>query len=152
MKRLMPCLAILFSPAFVAAEDVPQFRGPGGLGISKETNLPVTWSATENLRWKAELPGRGLSNPVIADGRVYVTATAAYQQKRQDTQSLDHQLHSLQRENELLKGHVERLQNDPNAIEHQAREELHYTRPGEVIYTLPAEPSKSAGVQGGDKH
>ena len=78
----------------------------------------------------------------------------AYQQKRQDAQSLDRQLHSLQRENELLKGHVERLQNDPNAIEHQAREELHYTRPGEVIYTLPAEPaSKNAGVQVGDgKH
>jgi cell division protein FtsB len=63
---------------------------------------------------------------------------SAYQQKRQDAESLDRQLHSLQRENELLKGHVERLQNDPNAIEHQAREELHYTRPGEVIYTLPA--------------
>ena len=62
----------------------------------------------------------------------------AYQQKRQDAQSLDRQLHSLQRENDQLKGHVERLQNDPNAIEHQAREELHYTRPGEVIYTLPA--------------
>src|SRR5271154_1332566 len=61
----------------------------------------------------------------------------AYQQKRQDAQSLDHQMHSLQKENEQLKGHVDRLQNDPNAIEHQAREELHYTRPGEVIYTLP---------------
>jgi cell division protein FtsB len=67
----------------------------------------------------------------------------AYQQKRQDTQSLDRQLHMLQRENEQLKGHVERLQNDPNAIEHQAREELHYTRPGEVIYTLPATPGSS---------
>lgn len=65
----------------------------------------------------------------------------AYQQKRQDAQTLQSQLRSLQRENELLKGHVERLQNDPNAIEHQAREELHYTRPGEVIYTLPATPS-----------
>jgi cell division protein FtsB len=65
----------------------------------------------------------------------------AYEQKRQDAQALDHQLHSLQRENDLLKGHVDRLQSDPNAIEHQAREELHYTRPGEVIYTLPADPS-----------
>jgi cell division protein FtsB len=64
----------------------------------------------------------------------------AYQQKREDSQALDHQLHSLQRENDLLKGHVDRLQSDPNAIEHQAREELHYTRPGEVIYTLPAAP------------
>jgi cell division protein FtsB len=68
----------------------------------------------------------------------------AYQQKRQDAETLDRQLHSLQRENDKLKGHVDRLQNDPNAIEHQAREELHYTRPGEVIYTLPA----SAGASG----
>jgi cell division protein FtsB len=64
----------------------------------------------------------------------------AYQQKRQDSQTLNKQLHSLQRENDLLKGHVDRLQSDPDAIEHQAREELHYTRPGEVIYTLPATP------------
>jgi cell division protein FtsB len=71
----------------------------------------------------------------------------AYQQKRQDSQMLQSQLRSLERENELLKGHVERLQSDPNAIEHQAREELHYTRPGEVIYTLPATPSKD--IRGG---
>jgi len=74
----------------------------------------------------------------------------AYQQKRQDTHSLEIQLKSLERENELLKSHVDRLQNDPNAIEHQAREELHYTRPGEVIYTLPATPS--AKSQGQSKH
>ena len=80
-------LLLVVSP--ICADDVPQFRGPGGLGISKETNLPVKWSATEGLRWKAELPGRGLSNPVIANGRVYVTATAAYQQKRQVVLCLD---------------------------------------------------------------
>lgn len=60
-----------------------------------------------------------------------------YGQKRQDARSLDGQMKSLERENELLKGHVERLQHDPNAIEHQARESMHYTRPGEVIYALP---------------
>ena len=67
-----------------------------------------------------------------------------YQQKKQDAQSLELQVRSLQRENDLLKSHVERLQNDPNAIEHQAREELHYTRPGEVIYTLPTSASASS--------
>lgn len=68
-----------------------------------------------------------------------------YQQKRQETQALTRQLQSLQHENDLMRGHVDRLQNDPNAIEHQAREELHYTRPGEVIYTLPPDPvSKDA--------
>jgi len=66
----------------------------------------------------------------------------AYQRKVHDEKRLDEQLKSLKHENELLKGHVDRLQNDPDAIEHQAREELHYTRPGEVIYTLPA-PSQS---------
>jgi cell division protein FtsB len=64
-----------------------------------------------------------------------------YQQKRQETQMLAKRLQSLQHENDLMKGHVDRLQNDPNAIEHQAREELHYTRPGEVIYTLPPDPA-----------
>lgn len=68
----------------------------------------------------------------------------AYQHKREETQSLDHQMRTLSHENEQLQGHVDRLQSDPNAIEHQAREELHYTRPGEVIYTLPARSTPSA--------
>jgi cell division protein FtsB len=72
----------------------------------------------------------------------------AYQQKRQDAQNLDQRLRSLQKENEQLKGHVERLQSDPSAIEHQAREELHYTRPGEVIYTLPVSSGSSSGAGG----
>jgi cell division protein FtsB len=62
----------------------------------------------------------------------------AYEQKRVEYQQLDTQLNSLQHENDELKQHVDRLRNDPDAIEHQAREELHYTRPGEVIYTMPA--------------
>jgi cell division protein FtsB len=60
-----------------------------------------------------------------------------YEQKRHETHLLNQEMQDLQRENDLLKGHVDRLQADPNAIEHQAREELHYTRPGEIIYTLP---------------
>ncbi len=72
-----------------------------------------------------------------------------YHQKQQETQVLSEQLRSLQHENDMMKSHVDRLQNDPNAIEHQAREELHYTRPGEVIYTLPPDPaSKDASGKG----
>jgi len=66
----------------------------------------------------------------------------SYEQKRTDARTLDGELRALERENEQLRGHVDRLQSDPDAIEHQAREELHYTRPGEVIYTLPPEPMK----------
>jgi cell division protein FtsB len=69
----------------------------------------------------------------------------AYQQKREDAHTLDGELKTLERENDQLKGHVDRLQSDPGAIEHQAREELHYARPGEVIYTLPAaKPTQTA--------
>ncbi|MGH7170892.1 MAG: PQQ-binding-like beta-propeller repeat protein, partial [Gemmataceae bacterium] len=64
------------------AGDWPQFRGRGGAAVSDEKNLPVKWSTTENVRWKAELPGRGVSSPVIAAGRVYVTAASAYRQRR----------------------------------------------------------------------
>jgi len=66
-----------------------------------------------------------------------------YQQKRHVARELEGQLHKLQLENDDLKAHVNRLQSDPNAIEHQAREELHYTRPGEVIYTLPNQAAPS---------
>jgi cell division protein FtsB len=61
-----------------------------------------------------------------------------YETKRHETHTLTQEMLVLQRENEQLQGHVDRLQSDPNAIEHQAREELHYTRPDEVIYALPA--------------
>jgi cell division protein FtsB len=61
----------------------------------------------------------------------------AYEHKRRETQMLAQQMQDLQRQNDQLRGHVARLQNDPDAIEHQAREELHYTRPGEVIYAMP---------------
>ncbi len=64
----------------------------------------------------------------------------AYKQKREETRSLDAQLETLRHENEQLRDHTSRLQADPDAIEHQAREELHYTRAGEVIYTLPLKP------------
>jgi outer membrane protein assembly factor BamB len=83
MKYALSFLALAVLGTIADAQDVTQFRGHGGTGISTEKNLPTKWSATEGLRWKADLPGRGLSNPVIADGRVYVTATAAYEQKRE---------------------------------------------------------------------
>lgn len=64
----------------------------------------------------------------------------AYQQKQRQTQRLHQQILSLQKENERLALHDQRLQSDRDTIEYEAREQMHYTRPGEVIYTLPAAP------------
>ncbi len=67
-----------------------------------------------------------------------------YEHKRNEAKDLTREQNRLLRENEFFREHVARLQSDPNSIEHQAREELHYTRPGEVIYTLPAAPAPSS--------
>jgi outer membrane protein assembly factor BamB len=84
-KLVLPggVLACLLSGVAVGtAEDWPQFRGPGGRAVSTETGLPVKWGPEENLRWKADLPGRGVSGPVVAAGRIYVTAASTYQERR----------------------------------------------------------------------
>jgi cell division protein FtsB len=71
----------------------------------------------------------------------------AFAHKREEANVLQVQMQQLQKENDRLHEHINHLQSDPDAIEHEAREELHYTRTGEVIYTLPnasADPSKSS--------
>ncbi len=73
MFRLLTSL-LLVVPSFLPAADWPQWRGPDGQGHSDAKNLPVTWSETENVSWKRELPGRGYSSPVIAGNQVWMTA------------------------------------------------------------------------------
>jgi outer membrane protein assembly factor BamB len=51
----------------------PQWRGPGGLGISNESRIPFEWSATEHIHWKAAIPGRGHSSPIIWGDRIFLT-------------------------------------------------------------------------------
>jgi outer membrane protein assembly factor BamB len=75
-------LLALMTAGMLWAGDWPQFRGPGGSSVSAEKDLPVKWSGEEGLRWKAPLPGRGLSNPVIAGGKVFVTACSGYRERR----------------------------------------------------------------------
>lgn len=65
----------------------------------------------------------------------------AYQQKRDTDRMLSRQIQLLQDENDRMKQHVEHLKNDPDAIEREARERLHYTRSNEVIYSLNDKPA-----------
>jgi cell division protein FtsB len=60
-----------------------------------------------------------------------------WHQKRAEDQQLQKEIERLQQENAQLKDHVERLKSDPDAIEHEAREKLHYAKPNEVIVALP---------------
>lgn len=53
----------------------PQWRGPGGQGVSAEKDVPVEWSATKNVRWKAPVEGRGHSSPIVWGKRVFLTTS-----------------------------------------------------------------------------
>ena len=63
-----------------------------------------------------------------------------YKQKRAEDRELARQIETLKQENSQLQTHIERLKSDPEEIEHEARARLHYTKPGEIIYTLPDAP------------
>lgn len=74
MKSLIGALlAALTLTTAVAAENWPCWRGPDGQGRSAEKNLPLKWSATENLKWKVPLPAAGNSTPVIWGEKVFLT-------------------------------------------------------------------------------
>ena len=80
MNRILCSLTLLIALSS-SAEDWPQFRGPRGNGISTETNLPATLEPG-NIAWSVDLPGRGLSSPIIIGDRVIVTCSSGPKQER----------------------------------------------------------------------
>lgn len=82
MQRIVLCGLALCGLAGLCGADWTQFRGAGTTSVAEGEAPPVTWSDTENIAWKAGLPGRGLSGPIVVKGRVYVTASSGYRQDR----------------------------------------------------------------------
>jgi len=82
MRTMLLLIASLAFAPMLSAGDWPQFRGATGLGFSEDKNLPTEWSKDKGLRWKAELPSRGLSGPVIVGDRVYVTCSSGTRDDR----------------------------------------------------------------------
>ena len=74
--RLAALATICLSATVAEPENVvnwPQFRGVGGSGVAETSVLPTRWSATDNVAWTVEIPGRGWSSPIVWGDRVYVT-------------------------------------------------------------------------------
>jgi cell division protein FtsB len=67
-----------------------------------------------------------------------------YEQRLAESQSIQKRIDILQQENTRLQQQVDELKNDPDAIEHEARERLHYARPGEVIWTEDDQPATAS--------
>ena len=87
MKWIWACLLILVSifpragkAADGAMEHWPQWRGPHWNGVASNANPPLTWSETENLKWKTSIPGKGWATPIVWEDRIFVL-TAIPQEK-----------------------------------------------------------------------
>ena len=66
----------------LSGADWRQFRGPYGSGATDEANVPTMLNAANHLAWKSNLPGRGLSSPIIVGDRVFVTCSSGLKQQR----------------------------------------------------------------------
>lgn len=66
-------VVVLCMPAPARSENWPAWRGPAGVGVSGEKDLPVEWGPDTNVRWKAPLPSPGNSTPIIWGDRVFIT-------------------------------------------------------------------------------
>ncbi len=82
MPKLAAPLAFLLLSGVAFAEDWPGWRGPRADGTATDTGYPITWSATENVKWKTLIPGTGHSSPVVSKGKVFVTACIEAEKKR----------------------------------------------------------------------
>jgi cell division protein FtsB len=102
-------------------------------------------------KWRPRLASVYLVRRKLATGLVVVLTAwlfahvmfgangmVVYRQKKAEYQVLQKEIDGLQKQNDTYTSQVKALKTDPKAIEQQAREQLHYARPGEVIYVTPA--------------
>ena len=72
----------------VVAEDWTRFRGLDAAGVSEKA-APTEWSSKKNLKWKAELPGAGVSCPIIVGEKVFLTCYSGYGLDRREPGEID---------------------------------------------------------------
>ncbi len=80
MKKILLTFTFAALANGAAAGDWTGFRGPLGNGVSDEVGLPVALNAKKHISWRIDLPGRGLSSPLVVGNRVFVTASAGTRQ------------------------------------------------------------------------
>jgi outer membrane protein assembly factor BamB len=100
MRRMIAHISLALTAVLVAtratAENWPGWRGPTGVGISSERDLPVQWDGKtgKNVLWKAPLPDcNGNSGPIVWGEHVFVTTASRQTQAQQERKEIpDHQL------------------------------------------------------------
>ena len=114
-----------FTTVNVSAEDWLGFLGPGGsLKSTSTVPAPVEWSAEKNIKWQVDLPGKGVSSPIVVGDKVFVTSYSGY---------------GVGGENEK----IEDLKRNVTCVDRASGKEL-WTK--SVAATLPEDPYSGIGV------
>ncbi len=94
-RTSIPSFLLLFLLAAIAGaatpeseasgDNWPSFRGPRASGVGDGHPLPTTWSVPEgkNVQWRTEVPGLGLSSPVVWGDRIFLTTAVTGKKKAQ---------------------------------------------------------------------
>lgn len=69
-------LAMAAAWSVATAADWPQFRGGSAFGTAAG-DVPLDWAADRNVAWRTAIPGSGWSQPIVVNGKVYVTTAVA---------------------------------------------------------------------------
>ena len=121
-------------------EQGPRAEAAAARWVEK-TRPAWTWLAQE---WRR----LGTALGVLIIGGVFVhtmfgaNGWIVYRQKKTEMQALERDVTRLQKENAQYAERIKQLKSDPAAIEKEAREQLHYTRKGEVVFVSPETPQK----------
>ena len=80
----MVTVLLVVRPAGVTAQQDqwPLFRGPDAGAVADDPRLPETWSETENVIWRADIPGLGWSSPVVWDDHIFLTTALSDGEER----------------------------------------------------------------------
>jgi outer membrane protein assembly factor BamB len=106
--RFLSVLFYLFCSVSGVGADWPQWRGQLGDGTSLETGIPTQWSATTNVTWKTEIPGRGHASPIVVRDRVLIVSAIEETEERVLV-SVDRASGKIQWQQTILKAPMERV-------------------------------------------
>ena len=88
-RRLVMMLSVMLWSVTATAADWPEFLGPRGRGAATDRAIRTRWSEAEGIAWKADLPGRGASSPIVVGDLVVVTASSGARQDQLHILAID---------------------------------------------------------------
>ena len=88
-RRLLMVVIVMLWCVMATAADWPEFLGPRGRGAATDQAIRMRWSEAEGIAWKADLPGRGASSPIVVGDLVVVTASSGARQDQLHILAID---------------------------------------------------------------